>query len=251
MSGTTLLVTERFEPTARLASALLRAGAHKDPSTVVAASFTPGRAPAASILGRLGMVHRSLSTGGAPSADAALVGACEAISARRVIVWNCPRAVSALHALRLLRATPVVDYILPIEGSAAWDETGITVGRAANLIDTFVVEDGLSASRLLAAGVDADGIVRSGEPRRNDDSNKPRHGPDLVIGASRDDGTGGTPCTAAALVAAALGWCPQAGTMEIADPTTDGTAALWSARAHGWDLRATVPEVNRALEAPA
>ena len=246
MSGSTLLVTERFEPTARLATALLRADVQRNPSAVVAASFTPGRAPAAAILGRLGMVHRSLSTGGAPSAEAALVGACDAITARRVIVWNCPRAVSALHALRLLRTTPVVDYILPIEGSAAWDETGITVGRAANLIDTFVVEDALTKSRLLEAGVDLSCIVRSGEQRWNDDG--PRDGPNLVVGASRDEGPSRARCTAAALVAAALGWCPRTGTMEIADPTTDGTGALWAARSCGWAVHATATEVSRALE---
>lgn len=249
MSDRALLLTEQLVATPRLATALLLSGAYADPAAAVVASFVPGRPPAAAIAGRLQLVHRALDASDAPSTEAALLGACEAISARRVIMWNSARAVSALHALRMLDERPHVTCILPLEDASPWDEAAVTAGRAANLIDRFVIEDPATRPRLLEAGVEptcielaplADARVAAGGSKRA-----------LVIGDRQADGAWaarptGIRAATSAVVAAALGWCPRAGDLNVVG-IVDGAAAFGSAARNGWQVHSHHPAIEAAL----
>lgn len=252
MNGTSLLLTEELVATPRLATAILLAGAQDDPAAAVIASFAPGRAPGAAVAGRLNLVHRALAASDAPSAEAALLGACEAISPVRIVIWNCARAISALHALRLLDTPPHVECILPLEGSVPWDETAITAGRAANLIDRFVIEDPASRDRLVEAGVEPTRIEFAPVAPSADPA--PAATRTLMIGGARVDRRDRTLSTVhargAAVVAAALGWCPRAGTFDVTSGV-DGAGAFASAARHGWTIHASHPAILAAVERAA
>lgn len=240
----TLLVTEELIATPRLATAINESGADARPGTVVLATFTPGRPPGAAIAARLGLVNRSLMASDAPTIEAMLLGACHGIGATRVIVWNCPRAAAAFHALRLLEPRPSVEYILPRAGSSSWNESEIIATRVANLVDRFIVEDADTERLLLDIGVEARQIDRPmafpAAPARGDArrayivSEAPQASWSTKLTTMRDAGFTITRATDALVIAAALGWCGRAGSMVITDAAFDALTPIVAAARNGW-----------------
>jgi len=245
-SGMTLLVTEQLTATPRLATAINESGADTVPGSVVLATFTPGRPPAAAIAARLGLVNRSLMASDAPTIEAMLMGACYGISAERVIVWNCPRAAAAFHALRLLEPRPSVEYILPRAGSSSWNESEIIATRVANLVDRFIVEDAATERLLLDIGVEARQIDRPvafpDAPGRGDTRRAYIISEALdsrwsgKVAALRDAGFATTHATDAVIVAAALGWCDRTGGIVITDAAFDAVTPVVAAATNGWTV---------------
>ncbi len=245
MSERTLLITEQVTPSPRLAiAAALAAG-----QTAEIGSFASGRAPAAALTARLGLPHRALAASHAPNAEASIVGACTAFGASRLIVWNCPRAASALHAIRTSRMSVQVEYVLPAHGSSPWDETMVIAMRAANLIDIFHVEDATTQSRLVDIGVPAHRIAPIALPDRGTAGKSRAH---VTVISSRQTGSAAlllaslrqaqVPATLAhphLLVAAAMGWCARAGTLVVADDAVESWAVLAAAARAGWNPMVT------------
>ena len=246
MSDMTLLVTEELIATPRLATAIAEANADRAPGRVVLATFTPGRPPAAAIAARLGLVNRSLMQSDAPTIETMLLGACHGIGASRVIVWNCPRAAAAFHALRTLKNRPSVEYILPRLGSSPWNETEVIATRVANLVDRFITDDAATRRRLEEIGVETrqidtvrgfdTGMAREESRRVYVVAGQADRRWDDHIAALRANGFTVTKGTDAVVVAAARNWGHRAGTIVITDPAFDAIAPLDAAVANGWTI---------------
>jgi hypothetical protein len=246
MSEMILLVTEELIATPRLATAIAESNADGAPGRVVLATFTPGRPPAAAIAARLGLVNRSLMHSDAPTVETMLLGACHGIGASRVIVWNCPRAAAAFHALRTLANRPSIEYILPRLGSSPWNETEVIATRVANLVDRFIIEDAATRRQLEEIGIKGGQIdsVRgfSAGPARKESQRI------FVLAAQSDrrwnqrietlrkDGFAVTKSTDAVIVAAARNWGRSAGTIIITDPAFDAMAPIEAAITNGWTV---------------
>lgn len=246
MSGMTLLVTEELIATPRLATAIAESNADGDPGHVVLATFTPGRPPAAAIAARLGLVNRSLMQSDAPTIETMLLGACHGIGASRVVVWNCPRAAAAFHALRTLKNRPSVEYILPRLGSSPWNETEVIATRVANLVDRFIIEDEATRRQLEEIGIEGrqiDSVRGFDQGTVLDESRRV-----FVLAAQTDrrwddridrlraEGFTVTKGNDAVVVAAARNWGRRAGTIIVTDPAFDAMAPIDAAVGSGWTV---------------
>lgn len=142
-----LLVTEVAEPNPRLLHAVRWAHAHTDRPPVLATLSHPGGSGIAHAH-RAGVVHFGLGPSGAPSLEAGLSGLCGALGISEVIVWDAPRTIGALRALRDLPTPPTVTAHIAPAAAVPWDELNIMAIRGRNVIDCYVTEDERSAEEL-------------------------------------------------------------------------------------------------------
>ncbi len=246
MSRRTLLVTERLTPSPRLAIACSLALG----DSIELASFANGRAPASALAARMGLPHRALRAAHPPNDEAALLGACQAMGAERIIVWDCPRAALAFHAIRGNGMLTSVEYVLPAEGSSTWDEARMVAMRGANLVSTFHVEDEVTRRMLEDVGVPSHRIALVPVPEPVATARP--HARVLVLGDEGGDrrcehiagelrrvGATAVAARPQALLAAALGWTPRGGTFVIADDLVQSWALLEAAAACGWNVFVT------------
>jgi hypothetical protein len=93
-------------------------------------------------------MHIGVGTSAAPDLETALVGLCRALDVSEVLIWDAPRAIGALRAMRDLPSPPVVSaHIGPARG-VAWDELNVMAIRGRNVIDNYVAEDHRTADEL-------------------------------------------------------------------------------------------------------
>lgn len=144
-----LLITESAEANPRLLFALRWARDLSTGAPPVLATLSRAVTDGVACASRAGVEHLPLGARAEyETIEIALTGLCDALSVTHVLLWDCPRAVGALHALRNLSPRPEVFAHVAPPRAVAWDELNILAIRGRNLIDHFLVEDEVTASEL-------------------------------------------------------------------------------------------------------
>ncbi|MEQ9094151.1 MAG: hypothetical protein RLN63_08585, partial [Miltoncostaeaceae bacterium] len=100
------------------------------------------------LLAAAGIHHRHLDRSGAGTAEGALRGLCRAFAVSDLLLWDSPRALALIPALRDLPGRPrVCAHLAPID-AVPWDEAVHVAVRGRNAIDRHLVEDDATAAVL-------------------------------------------------------------------------------------------------------
>lgn len=148
--GRALLLTERAEPGPRLVFALRWAHALGHAAAPLLVSLGDGAGERPGILAAAGVHHRRLDPPPAGTAEGALRGLCRAFGVSDLLLWDSPRALALVPALRDLPHRPRVSAHLAPSAAVAWDETVSVAVRGRNAVDHHLVEDEETAAALAA-----------------------------------------------------------------------------------------------------